>query len=191
MADAKTVLDFTKQHDAKILDLRFTDIPGLWHHISYPIAQLSESSFEEGFGIDGSSIRGWAGIHESDMLLKPDPNFHLLDPFTQVPTLALLCDVVDPVTKKRYDRDTRYKARKAELYLASTGVPTLARRLNSSSSITCASTSVNSTAFTTLTPKRDAGIRAGNSAILGTGPVSGKATFPFLPLITIRICDQK
>jgi glutamine synthetase len=123
-ADAKvrTVLEFAKTHDAKILDLRFTDIPGLWHHISYPIAELTESSLEEGFGIDGSSIRGWAGIHESDMLLKPDANFHLLDPFTEVPTLVLVCDVVDPVTKQRYDRDPRYIARKAELHLAATGI---------------------------------------------------------------------
>ena len=74
MADAKTVLEFAKQHDAKILDLRFTDLPGLWHHVSFPIEQLSESSFEEGFGMDGSSIRGWAAIHESDMLLIPDPS---------------------------------------------------------------------------------------------------------------------
>ena len=122
MADAKTVLGFAKKHDAKILDLRFTDIPGLWHHVSYPIEQLRESSFEDGFGIDGSSIRGWAGIHESDMLLKPDANSHVLDPFTEVPTLVLVCDVVDPVTKQRYDRDPRYIARKAELYLASTGI---------------------------------------------------------------------
>ena len=122
MADPKKVLEFAKHHDAKILDLRFTDIPGLWHHVSYPIGQLTESSFEEGFGIDGSSIRGWAGIHESDMLLKPDANFHLLDPFTEVPTLVLVCDVVDPVTKQRYDRDPRYIARKAELYLTSTGI---------------------------------------------------------------------
>jgi glutamine synthetase len=120
--DAKTVLDFAKQHDAKILDLRFTDIPGLWHHVSYPIAELTQSSFEDGFGMDGSSIRGWNGIHESDMLLKPDANFHLLDPFTEVPTLALICDVVDPVTKQRYDRDPRYIARKAELHLAATGI---------------------------------------------------------------------
>ena len=122
MADAKTVLDFAKKHDAKILDLRFTDIPGLWHHVSYPIEQLTEATFEEGFGIDGSSIRAWAGIHESDMLLKPDANCHLLDPFTEVPTLVLLCDVVDPVTKQRYDRDPRYIARKAEAYLTESGI---------------------------------------------------------------------
>ena len=122
MPDPKTVLEFARQHDAKILDLRFTDIPGLWHHVSYPIDQLTEASFGEGFGIDGSSIRGWAAIHESDMLLMPDASTHLLDPFTEVPTLTLVCDVVDPVTKQAYDRDPRYIARKAEMYLASSGI---------------------------------------------------------------------
>jgi glutamine synthetase len=122
MSDPKTVLDFAKNNDARILDLRFTDIPGLWHHVSYPIDQLTEASFSEGFGIDGSSIRGWAAIHESDMLLLPDPATHLLDPFTEVPTLVLICDVVDPVTKQSYDRDPRYIARKAERYLSSTGI---------------------------------------------------------------------
>jgi glutamine synthetase len=122
MADPKTVLDFAKRNDAKILDLRFTDIPGLWHHVSYPIAQLTEASFSEGFGIDGSSIRGWAAIHESDMLLKPDPATHLLDPFTEVPTLVLICDVVDPVIKQPYDRDPRYIARKAEMHLNASGI---------------------------------------------------------------------
>ena len=122
MGDPKTVLEFARQHDARILDLRFTDIPGLWHHVSYPIDQLTQASFEDGFGIDGSSIRAWAGIHESDMLLKPDPNCHLLDPFTEVPTLVLVCDVVDPVTKQPYDRDPRFIARKAEMYLNSSGI---------------------------------------------------------------------
>jgi len=122
MAEPSTVLEFAKEHGVKILDLRFTDIPGLWHHVSYPIAHLTEQAFEDGVGIDGSSIRGWAGIHESDMLLKPDPNFYLLDPFTETPTLVLVCDVVDPVTKQRYDRDPRHIARKAELYLSSTSI---------------------------------------------------------------------
>src|SRR6201984_1186715 len=122
MADAKTVLEFAKKNDVKILDLRFTDLPGLWHHISYPIEQLTEAAFEEGFGMDGSSIRGWAAIHESDMLLIPDPTFFLMAPFTEVSTLVMVADVIDPVTKQRYDRDPRYIARKAELYLASSGV---------------------------------------------------------------------
>ena len=122
MSDPKLVLDFAKRNDVKILDLRFTDLPGLWHHISYPIEQLTEASFEEGFGMDGSSIRGWAAIHESDMLLIPDPHSYLLDPFTEVSTLVMIADVIDPVTKQRYDRDPRYIARKAELYLSSSGM---------------------------------------------------------------------
>src|SRR6202044_114507 len=122
MADANTVLEFARKHDVKILDLRFTDIPGLWHHVSYPIEQLTEASFEEGFGIDGSSIRGWAAIQESDMILMPDASMHLLDPFTDTPTLVLICDVIDPVTKQPYDRDPRHIARKAEMHLAATGV---------------------------------------------------------------------
>jgi len=122
MPDSKTVLEFARNNDAKILDLRFTDIPGLWHHVSYPIDQLTESSFTVGFGIDGSSIRGWAAIHESDMLLMPDAGTHLLDPFTEVPTLVLVCDVVDPLTRQAYDRDPRYISRKAEQYLSSTGI---------------------------------------------------------------------
>jgi len=120
--DPKTILNFVKEHNVQVLDLRFTDLPGLWHHVSYPIGQLSESSFEEGFGMDGSSIRGWAAIHESDMLLIPDAAKYMLDPFTEIPTLVMVCDVIDPVTKQRYDRDPRYIARKAEMYLASTGI---------------------------------------------------------------------
>ena len=122
MTNPKTVLEFAKKNGVKMLDLRFTDLPGLWHHISYPIEQLSEASFEDGFGMDGSSIRGWAAIHESDMLLIPDPDTYVLDPFTQIPTLVMISDVIDPVTKQRYDRDPRYIARKAEMYLSSTGL---------------------------------------------------------------------
>jgi len=122
MADPKMVLEFAKKNGAKMLDLRFTDLPGLWQHVSYPIGQMTEDSFEEGFGMDGSSIRGWAAINESDMLLIPDPTTYTMDPFTEVPTLVMICDVIDPVTKQRYDRDPRYIAKKAELYLTSTGI---------------------------------------------------------------------
>src|SRR5258708_21447283 len=102
MADAKTVLEFAKKNGVKLLDLRFTDLPGLWQHVSYPINQLTEDSFEEGFGMDGSSIRGWAAINESDMLLIPDPSPHMLDPFTDLPTLRMVCAVIAPRTKQRY-----------------------------------------------------------------------------------------
>jgi glutamine synthetase len=122
MSDPKSVMEFVKKNEVKLLDLRFTDLPGLWHHVSYPIGQLSESSFEDGFGMDGSSIRGWAAIHESDMLLMPDPSTCVMDPFAEVPTMVMIADVVDPVTKQRYDKDPRYIATKAEMYLNSTGL---------------------------------------------------------------------
>ena len=120
--DAKGVLEFAKSNNAKIVDVRFTDLPGLWHHVSFPIHQLDEGSFEEGFGMDGSSIRGWAAIHESDMLLVPDPAWCMMDPFTDVPTLVLIGDIIDPLTKQRYLRDPRNVAKKAVQYLAYTGV---------------------------------------------------------------------
>src|SRR5262245_15193298 len=93
------VLDFAKANDAKQLDLRSTDIPRLQHHGSCPISQLETSSFEEGFGMDGSSIRGWAAIHESDMLLIPDPATAFMDPFAETPTLVMYGDIKDPITK--------------------------------------------------------------------------------------------
>jgi len=119
---ASTVLEFAQQQGAQMFDLRFSDLHGLWHHISYPIGKLTVNSFRDGFGIDGSSIRGWAAIHESDMLLIPDPSTYVMDPFTEIPTLGMIADVIDPVTRQRYDRDPRYIATKAEIYMASSGV---------------------------------------------------------------------
>ena len=116
------LLEFARQHEARQIDLRFTDIPGLTHHISYPISQLDEESFEAGFGIDGSSIRGWAAINESDMLLIPDPSTAFMDPFTEVPTLVMLGNVIDPLTRQKYERDPRYIAQKAELYVKNSGL---------------------------------------------------------------------
>jgi glutamine synthetase len=122
MSNPKAVLEFVKANDVKMVDIRFTDLPGLWHHVSFPIHQLEESSFEEGFGMDGSSIRGWAAIHESDMLLVPDPSWFMLDPFTEIATLVMIGDIVDPVTKQHYTKDPRNIAKKAEAYLAYTGI---------------------------------------------------------------------
>jgi glutamine synthetase len=118
----KEVLDFAKKHDARQLDLRFTDLPGLNQHISYPISMLKEDIFEEGFGIDGSSIRGWAAINESDMLLIPDSTTAFMDPFNEVPTVVMTCDVIDPITRQHYDRDPRWIAKKAELFLQNSGI---------------------------------------------------------------------
>jgi len=118
----KEVLEFVKQQDARQVDLRFTDLPGLSQHVSYPINQLTEASFEEGFGIDGSSIRGWAAINESDMLLIPDGTTRFMDPFTEMRTLVMTADVIDPITRQHYERDPRWIAKKAELYLKNSGV---------------------------------------------------------------------
>ncbi len=118
----KEVLEFAKKNNAQQIDLRFTDLPGLQHHVSYPISELTEESFEEGFGMDGSSIRGWAAIHESDMLLIPDPATAMMDPFFETPTLVLTCDVIDPITRQHYERDPRWIAKKAEMFLKNSGI---------------------------------------------------------------------
>ncbi len=125
MGTARTpaeVMAFAKDNDVKIVDLRFADLPGLWQHVSYPIGMLEEDSFEEGFGFDGSSIRGWQAISESDMLIIPDPNTAFVDPFAEMPTLCMICNIVDPITKQHYERDPRWIAQKAEKYLQYTGV---------------------------------------------------------------------
>jgi glutamine synthetase len=118
----KEVLEFARSQGAQQADVRFTDIPGLQHHITYPISELKLESFEDGFGIDGSSIRGWAAINESDMLLIPDAATAFMDPFPSVPTLVMNGTIIDPITRQRYERDPRTIAIKAEAYLRSTGL---------------------------------------------------------------------
>ncbi len=117
----KEVLQFAKDNHAEQMDIRFTDIPGLQQHISYPIHMLESSTFEDGMGIDGSSIRGWNAINESDMLLIPDPSTALMDPFYEIPTLVMTANVIDPITRVKYERDPRFIAQKAEAYLRTTG----------------------------------------------------------------------
>ena len=119
-------LEFAKKNDARQVDLRFTDLPGLTQHISYPINMLSEDSFEDGFGIDGSSIRGWAAINESDMLIVPEPSTAFMDPFGETRTLVMLGDIIDPITRQHYDRDPRWIAKKAELHLKNSGIADVA-----------------------------------------------------------------
>jgi glutamine synthetase len=111
-----------KEHGIEIVDLRFTDLPGLWQHFSITLPEVGLGLFEEGIGFDGSSIRGFQEIHESDMLVKPDPSTAFIDPFCERPTLALICDVVDPVLRQPYSRDPRYIARKAQMHLASSQI---------------------------------------------------------------------
>ncbi len=116
------VLKLIKDKSIAIVDIKFMDLPGLWQHCSFPSHELTEDSFSEGFGFDGSSIRGWQSIHESDMLVVPDAATACIDPFAAVPTLHVIGNIVDPTTKAKYHRDPRYIAQKAESYLASTGI---------------------------------------------------------------------
>ncbi|PYV91146.1 MAG: type I glutamate--ammonia ligase [Acidobacteria bacterium] len=118
----KELIKFVKDKNIKIIDLRFVDLPGLWQHFAITVSELNEDMFEEGVGFDGSSIRGFQKIQESDMLLIPDAASAFVDPFTTVPTLDIICNVKDPVTLQPYSRDPRYIAQKAENYLKSTGI---------------------------------------------------------------------
>jgi glutamine synthetase len=122
MNNARGIIDYAAEHGAKFVSIRFADLPGAWHHLTYPIEMLSEDSFEEGFGFDASSLRGWAAIHESDMLLVPDNTRFWIDPFSQETTLCLIANVVDPITKEGYWLDPRAIARRAESYLKFTGI---------------------------------------------------------------------
>src|SRR5438445_7642449 len=119
----REVLALANDAGAQIVDFRFCDLPGLMQHFSVPMAELTEEGFVEGFGFDGSSIRGFQEIQESDMLLVPDPVGAFIDPFLEVPTLVLQCFVRDPVTGEDYSRDPRGIARKAEVHLPPTWVP--------------------------------------------------------------------
>ena len=119
---AKEVLAFAKSNNVEMVDLKFMDFIGTWQHFAVPLYNLGEDSFEEGFGFDGSSIRGWQPIHASDMLVIPDSDTAVMDPFIARPTLSLICNIVDPITKESYSRDPRNIGRKAEAYLKSTGI---------------------------------------------------------------------
>jgi glutamine synthetase len=122
-AVSKTVADVVKMgKEVQMVDFRFTDLPGTWQHFSMPVRELTEELFEEGTGFDGSSIRGFQEIHESDMILIPDPDTAFLDQLLEVPTLVISCDIYDPVTRQPYSRDTRYVAKKAEAYLKQTTI---------------------------------------------------------------------
>lgn len=118
----KDAIEFGREHKAVMVDLRFIDLPGVWQHTSVPFHRLDEATCEEGFGFDGSSIRGFQPINASDMLILPDASTAAMDPFTKDPTLVLTCNIVDPITRQPYPRDPRYIARKAEAYVKQTGL---------------------------------------------------------------------
>jgi glutamine synthetase len=118
----KEVVKFARDHGARMVDLKFMDFPGMWQHFTIPMSSLDDDTFEEGVGFDGSSIRGWQAIHASDMVVLPDPETAVMDPFTQVPTLSLICNILDPITREQYTRDPRSVAEKGEAYLRATGI---------------------------------------------------------------------
>ena len=118
----KELIEYGERHNAKVFDLKFVDLPGLWQHMTLTRGQFDEKIFTEGIGFDGSSIRGFQEIQESDMILKPDPDTAFMDPCALIPTLSVTCDVWDPVKKIPYTRDPRHVAAKAEAYLKGTGI---------------------------------------------------------------------
>ncbi|MCH7902947.1 MAG: type I glutamate--ammonia ligase [Armatimonadetes bacterium] len=118
----KSALDQIASQECQFVDFRFTDVFGVWHHFSIPVSQLSADIFEDGIGFDGSSIRGFQSIDQSDMLLMPDPTTLFFDPFPQHKTAVMIGDIEDPITRQRYTRDPRFIAHKAEQYLKSTGI---------------------------------------------------------------------
>jgi glutamine synthetase len=120
--DPQQIVEKIEKENIEVVDLRFTDFPGVWQHFSVPARELTVESFEEGLGFDGSSIRGWQSINESDMLVKPDPATAFIDPFFQAKTLVVTCSIFDPITGEGYTRDPRFVAKKALAYLNETGI---------------------------------------------------------------------
>ncbi len=118
----REILAFIREKDVQAVDLRFMDFPGQWQHFTIPAENLTEMTFEEGLGFNGSGIRGWKAINESDMLVKPVPDTAFIDPFCRDVTLTLLCNIHDPLTHEDYSRDPRNVARKAVNYMRSTGI---------------------------------------------------------------------
>ncbi len=123
----REVLALCREKEIKAVDLRFCDLLGTWQHFTIPVGKLDEGVFEDGLGFDGSSIRGWQSIHESDMLVVPQSDTAFVDPFTAAPTLTLICNIQDPVTGEPYSRDPRQIAIKAANYLKHTGIADVAQ----------------------------------------------------------------
>jgi len=121
-ASAEDVLKTIKDKKVQMIDLRFTDLPGVWQHFSVPPSAVDADALEDGIGFDGSSIRGFQEIQESDMLVVADPTTAFLDPFAAATTLVLICNITDPITGQTYSRDARYIAQKAESYLKTSGM---------------------------------------------------------------------
>ena len=170
---AANVLKMIKDQDIQFVDFRFTDTKGKEQHVSVPAAMADEDMFDEGKMFDGSSIAGWKGIQESDMILLPDANSAVIDPSLQDTTLLLRCDVIEPTTMQGYDRDPRTIAKRGEAYLKSTGIGTqrtLVQKRSSSFSILSVGLMTSAEPRTKLNRKKRPGVPIVimRKAILGT-----------------------
>src|SRR5476651_1464137 len=116
------VLELIQEHSVEYVDLRFTDPRGKWQHTAQHVSTMDEDAFRDGIMFDGSSIAGWKAINESDMILMPDPDTAVMDPFSAKPSMILFCDIIEPSTGQGYSRDPRSTAKKAEAYVKSSGV---------------------------------------------------------------------
>ena len=115
--NANDVLKIIQDEGVEIIDLKFVDVPGTMQHLAIPPSEITQSLFDNGTGFDGSSIRGFQAIHESDMLIVPDPTTAAVDPFFSIPTISMICNIKDPGSDTGYSRDPRYIAQKAEAFL--------------------------------------------------------------------------
>lgn len=192
---AKDVVQMVKDKGVKMIDFKFIDLPGIWQHYSIPAHRLTEDLFEEGIGFDGSSIRGFAQIQESDMLVFPDPESAFVDPLLDIPTLSLTCNVRDPLTLEPFSRDPRYIAIKAEKYLGSTGIGDIltgVRRPSSIFSTTFASIRGRTSVITFWIRARASGIPARTrNRTWAIGPGTRKDTSRFRPWTHSRTCAAR
>ena len=120
-------IKFCQDNGIGIIDLKFTDLPGTLQHLSIPLSELTVENLADGYGFDGSSIRGFKAIQESDMLLMPDTNTAVVDPFLRIPSLSMLCNIMEPETRELFSRDPRHIAQKAEVYLKETGIADISK----------------------------------------------------------------
>jgi hypothetical protein len=190
------VVSMVKEKGVKMVDLRFMDFPGMWQHFSVPVSEFDETSFEDGFGFDGSSIRGWQPINASDMLVIPDPTTAKMDPFYKEPTMVLICNIVDPITRESYTRDPRHiAARRPRLTSkarASGTPPSSARKPSSSSSTTYATNPAATGPSTNWTPLKAPGTPAARRP--PTWPINQgtrRGTSLYRPPINSRICAPR
>jgi glutamine synthetase len=190
--NVREALEFAKKNRVQVVDLKFVDLIGTWQHFTIPASELTEDLFKDGSGLDGSSIRGWKAINNSDMLVVPDPATTCLDPFTAVPTLSLIGNVVDPISRETYERDPRYIAQKAERYLQSTKIGDTSYWGPEAEFFIMRDTTRRATAATTtLIPKKACGTWARTASISAGRSVIRKATFPCRPPIRSRTSAAK